>query len=107
MARTDRPHAITSTDVHLVLVLDELEEQGETLRQVLGVLTEIRDRLPAGEPQTEEPVRVDLREPANEPANEPDSTAQPVTITEPAADPAPRRRPAKKATTAKAVKTTG
>jgi hypothetical protein len=107
MARTDRPHAITSTDVHLVLVLDELEEQGEALRQMVSVLTEIRDRLSAGEQQTGEPVKVDLREPAREPAGEPDSATDPVAIAEPAADPAPRRRPAKKATTAKAVKTTG
>jgi len=79
-----RPHAVSTTDEYLALVIDELEEQGQVLRSIL-------DRLP-------EP-------PAAGAAPTPTLAAQPVDIREP--DPAPAQRRAQaKATKAAKSRTT-
>lgn len=103
MGTRPRPqHAITATDEYLALILDELEEQGEALRQAVGLLAEIGDRLPAkpvASEQQEVPVKVDIREPATD--DPPAGTAEPIELAEPA--PPRKRTPAKK-TAAKVAK---
>jgi predicted component of type VI protein secretion system len=65
-----RPHAVTAADLYLGLVLDELQAQGEVLRQ-------IRDRL--SEPaKAEEPAPAPVEEPVPQPVDQPIEVAEPA-----------------------------